>query len=84
MSSASLSCALKITAQANDTHSKSWVLGNEHHLQKKGPDCGILHKSDIICLTVGWLKDVSQTIEYVKNYDGYWTGKLFVKQVCPY
>ena len=30
---------------------------------------------------VGWLADASQTLEYGKNYDGYWTGELFVKQV---
>ena len=71
----------EMTAQANDSHEKSWVLGEEHHLRKKGPGCG-LHKSDTICSTTGWLKNGSQTLEYGKNYDGYWTGELFVKQVC--
>jgi hypothetical protein len=28
------------------------------------------------------LPEASQTLEYGKNYDGYWNGKLFVKQVC--
>jgi hypothetical protein len=70
-----------MTAQANDTHSKSWVLGDKHCLRKKGSGHGI-HKSDIICSTVGWLKDASQTLEYGKNYNGYGTGELFVKQVC--
>jgi hypothetical protein len=32
-------------------------------------------------LSDGWLKDASQTLEYGKNYEGYWTGELFVKQV---
>jgi len=31
---------------------------------------------------VGWLKNASQTLEYGKNYEGYWTGEMFVKQVC--
>src|SRR5882762_7350923 len=41
----------------------------------------VSHQSDVICLTVGWLADASQTLEYGKNYEGYWTGELFVKQV---
>ena len=68
------------TYQANDSPEKSWVLGNEHRLCKKGVGRG-LHQSDVICSTVGWLADASQTLEYGKNYDGYWTGELFVKQV---
>jgi hypothetical protein len=31
--------------------------------------------------TYGWLKGASVTMEYGKNYEGYWTGELFVKQV---
>ena len=68
------------TSQANDAPEKSWVLGDEHPLRKKGVGHG-LHQSDVICSTVGWLVDASQTLEYGKNYDGYWTGELFVKQV---
>ena len=71
----------EMTAQAHDTVSKSWVLGDQHKLQKKGVGCG-LHQSDFICSTIGWLKDASQTLEYGKSYDGYWTGEMFVKQVC--
>src|SRR5882762_11176490 len=70
----------EMTAQANDSQGKSWVLDDQHRLCKKGPGRG-LHKSDVICSTVGWLKEASQTLEYGKNYDGYWTGELFVKQV---
>jgi hypothetical protein len=70
----------EMASQTNDSHDKSWVLGDEHQLRKKGPGRG-LHQSDGICSTVGWLKEGSQTIEYGKNYDGYWTGELFVKQV---
>ena len=33
----------KMTAQANDTNAKSWVLEDQHRLQKKGVGCGI-HK----------------------------------------
>jgi hypothetical protein len=62
----------EMTAQANDIRSKTWVLGDQHHLRKKGVD--------ILCSTVGWLDEGSQT-EYGKNYEGYWTGELFIKQV---
>ena len=68
------------TSQANDSPAKAWVLRDEHHLRKKGIGHG-LHQSDVICSTVGWLANASQTLEYGKNYDGYWTGELFVKQV---
>jgi len=73
----------EMASQSNNTHNKSWVLGDEHQLQKKGPGHG-LHQSDVICSTVGWLKEGSQTLEYGKNYDGYWSGELFVKQVFKF
>ncbi|TFK32290.1 hypothetical protein BDQ12DRAFT_617331, partial [Crucibulum laeve] len=61
-------------------HKKSfWVLEGEHTLKKKGVGHG-MHQSDIICSTYGWLEKASQSLEYGKNYDGYWTGELFVKQ----
>ncbi|KAG1789801.1 uncharacterized protein HD556DRAFT_1433541 [Suillus plorans] len=66
--------------EANNSSSKSWVFGDEHCLRKKGVGCGV-HKSDVICSTTGWLKEASQTLEYGKNYEGYWTGEHFVKQV---
>jgi hypothetical protein len=66
----------EMVSQTNDSPDKSWVLGNEHQLQKKGPGRG-LHKSDRICPTVGWLKEGSQILEYGKNYNNY----CFVKQV---
>ena len=66
--------------QANDGDKEGWVLDGEQPLKKKGPDQG-LHQSDVICSIVGWLQPASQTLEYGKNYDGYWTGELFVKQV---
>jgi hypothetical protein len=68
------------TMQANDGPKEGWVLKGEQPLKKKGPGRG-LHQSDIICSPVGWLSEASQTLEYGKNYDGYWTGELFVKQV---
>jgi hypothetical protein len=70
----------EVTTQANDVKAKSWVLEDQHALQKKGAGRG-LHQSGIICSTVGWVEEASQIIEYGKNYDGYWTGELFVKQV---
>jgi len=70
------------TSQANDAPNKARVLEGQHRLRKKGVGRG-LHQSDVICSTVGWLSDASQTLEYGKNYDGYWNGELFIKQVCP-
>ncbi|KAG6873866.1 hypothetical protein C0993_001006 [Termitomyces sp. T159_Od127] len=69
----------EMTSQAHDTVSKSWVLDDQHKLRKKGVGCG-LHQSDVICSTVGWLFEASQTLEYGKNYDGYWTGDMFCTQ----
>ncbi len=70
-----------MTAQANDGKRKSWVLNNKQPLQIKGQGQGI-HQSNVIYSTVSWLSDASQSLEYGKNYDGYWTGEMFVKQVC--
>jgi hypothetical protein len=70
----------EMTSQAHDTVAKSWVFENQHALRKKGAGHG-LHQSDVICSIVGWLRDATQTLEYGKNYNGYWTGELFVKQV---
>jgi hypothetical protein len=71
----------EMTAQSNDDAKMSWVLDGEQPLKKKGVGRG-LHQSDVICSTKGWLPEASQTLEYGKNYDGYWNGELFVKQVC--
>lgn len=57
----------------------SWVWKAEQPLRKKGGGQG-LHQSDVMCSMKGWLKDVSQTLEHGKNYNGYWNGELFVKQ----
>jgi hypothetical protein len=73
----------EMTVQANDGKAKSWVLDGEHALKKKGVGRG-MHHSDVLLSTVGWLQEASQAIEYGKNYDGYWTGEMFVKQVCLY
>lgn len=70
----------EMTAQANDGKKKSWIMDGEQPLRKKGVGRGI-HQSDVICSTVGWLEEGSQTLEYGKNYEGYWTGELFVEQV---
>lgn len=68
------------TTQANDGKKKSWVHKNEHALKKKGVGRGI-HQSDVICSTIGWVEGASQSLEYGKNYEGYWNGELFVTQV---
>ncbi|KAI6002452.1 hypothetical protein F5J12DRAFT_894217 [Pisolithus orientalis] len=70
----------KMTAQANDDMGRGWIFDGEQWLHKKGVGHGV-HQSDVICLTVGWLWEASQTLEYGKNYEGYWTGELFVKQL---
>ncbi|TFY69697.1 hypothetical protein EVJ58_g265 [Rhodofomes roseus] len=67
------------TAQANDGQKWSWILDGEQPIKKKGQGRGI-HQSDFICLTYGWLASASQTMEYGKNYEGYWNGELFIKQ----
>jgi hypothetical protein len=71
----------EMTSQANDGVKRSWVLEGEHALKKKGVGRG-MHQSDVICSTFGWMEKASQSLEYGKNYEGYWTGELFVKQVC--
>jgi hypothetical protein len=71
----------EMTAQSNDGEKMSWVLDGEQPLKKKGVRRG-LYQSDVIYSTKGWLWEASQTLEYGKNYDGYWNGELFVKQVC--
>ena len=70
----------EMMVQAHDRKKKSWVMDNKHALKKKGARQG-MHHSEVICSTVGWLKEAGQDLEYGKNYDGYWPGELFVKQV---
>ncbi|KAJ7939496.1 hypothetical protein B0H13DRAFT_1587124 [Mycena leptocephala] len=57
-----------------------WIFEDQHALRKKGVGRG-LHRSDIIYSTFGHIPEAGAQIEYGKNYDGYWTGELFVKQV---
>ena len=71
------------TMQANDGEKAGWLLDGEQPLKKKGVGRE-LHQSDVICLTYGWLKGASLSLEYRKIYDGYWSGELFVKQVCNF
>jgi len=71
----------EMTAQSNDATQKSWVFDGKHKLRKKGVGQGI-HRSDVICSTVGHLADAGESLEYGKNYDGYWNGEMFIKQVC--
>ncbi|KAJ3561191.1 hypothetical protein NP233_g10346 [Leucocoprinus birnbaumii] len=68
-------------AQANDGLKEGWFLDGEQPLKKKGVGQGI-YQSDVICPTVGWIKKASETMEYGKNYEGYWNGEKFVKQLC--
>jgi hypothetical protein len=69
-----------MTTEANDADKAKWVLHGEMPIRKKGAGRGI-HRSDIICSTVGHIDDAGQGMEYGKNYEGYWDGAQFIKQV---
>ncbi|KAJ7706607.1 hypothetical protein B0H16DRAFT_1345852 [Mycena metata] len=69
-----------MTAQCNDGPKKSWVLEGEQPLRKKGVGRG-LHRSDVICSTVGYLTEAGAQLEYGKNYEGYWDGTMFMVQL---
>ena len=68
------------TNQTNDGPRQSWVYKGEYALENKGLGRG-MHQSDVICSTIGWMQEASQSLEYGKNYEGYWNGEMFVKQV---
>ena len=74
----------EMTLQANNIMPKMWVYQQQYMLRKQRPGQG-LYQSKTFNSVVGWLKGWSQTLEYGKNYEGYyWTGELFVKQVRQY
>ncbi|KZT03874.1 uncharacterized protein LAESUDRAFT_738041 [Laetiporus sulphureus 93-53] len=56
-------------SQANDGRARSWLPKGEQPLKKKGVGHG-MHQSD-----------ASQSLEYRKDYEGYWNSEKFVKQV---
>ena len=68
----------KSTCTANDGPKASWVLEGKQPILKKGAGHGS-HHSDVICSTFGWLENAGVQIKYRKNYDGFWTGALFIK-----
>ena len=70
----------EMTAQSNDMNDKEWVFDNEFKLRKKGVGRGI-HRSDVICSTCGHLSQAGESMEYGKNYEGYWNGERFCTQV---
>jgi hypothetical protein len=70
----------EMTAQSNDMNDKEWVFDNEFKLWKKGVGRGI-HWSDVICSTCGHLTVAGESMDYGKNYDGYWNGERFCTQV---
>ncbi|KAG1726480.1 hypothetical protein EDB19DRAFT_1897638 [Suillus lakei] len=72
--------SLSTASQANNDADKTWVCGDEHRLKKKGVGWGI-QQSDVICSTVGYLTEASESLEYGKNHVGYWTGEHFIKQL---
>ncbi|KAJ7346460.1 hypothetical protein DFH08DRAFT_914543 [Mycena albidolilacea] len=89
-----MSCGLKkylevelfscIGCKANNADKSKWVLKGEMPIRKKGVGHGI-HRSDIICSTVGHINDTGESMEYGKHYEGYWDGAQFIKQGhCAY
>ncbi|KAF7371832.1 hypothetical protein MVEN_00040000 [Mycena venus] len=70
----------EMTAQYNDGPTKSWVLEGEQPLRKKGVGRG-LHRSDVICSTVGYITETGEELEYGKSYEGYWDGTKFMVQL---
>ena len=60
----------KMISQANDATGKSWVMGDEHRLRKKGVGWG-LHTSGCISSTSGWLDEGCKILEYEKNHGGF-------------
>ena len=68
------------TNTANDVPKTSWVLEGEQPILKKGAGHRS-HWSDVICSTHEWLANSGVQLEYGKNYEGYWTGEMFVAQV---
>jgi hypothetical protein len=70
----------EMTAQANNADKSKWVLKGEMPIRKKGAGCRI-HHSDIICSTVGHVDDAGEGMKYGNNYEGYWDGARFIKQV---
>ncbi|KAJ7792704.1 hypothetical protein B0H14DRAFT_3562594 [Mycena olivaceomarginata] len=58
----------EMTAQANDADKSKWVLKGEMPIRKKGVGRGI-HRSDIICSTVGHIDDAEEGMEYGNNYE---------------
>ena len=70
----------EMISQAHDATAKSWVMGDEHRLRKKGVGRG-LHTSGCISALFGWLNEGCKILEYGKNHGGFWTGELLVKQV---
>ncbi|KAH8793679.1 hypothetical protein DL96DRAFT_1478969 [Flagelloscypha sp. PMI_526] len=69
----------RMTAQAHDGKKKGWVQNGEFPLRKKGAGRGI-HRSDTICPCHGHITAAGQSMEYGKNYEGYWNGEMFVNQ----
>jgi hypothetical protein len=53
---------------------------SEQPILKKGAGRGS-NQNDVICSTYGWLANAGVQLEYGKNYEGYWTGEMFVAQV---
>ncbi|KAJ7648920.1 hypothetical protein B0H17DRAFT_958733, partial [Mycena rosella] len=70
----------EMTAQANNGQKAVWIMKGEKPIRKKGVSRGV-HRSDIICSTFGHVVEAGQGIEYGKNYDSYWDGAQFIKQV---
>ena len=75
-----LCCHDEMMAWADDGRKQGWVMNGTQPLQQKCLGRG-LHQIEVTCLTVSWMKDARQCLEYGKKYDGYWSGEMFVQQV---
>lgn len=60
----------EMMAQSNNAADQYWVFEDQFKLQKKGVGHG-LHRSDMICSTVGHMVDVGESLEYGKNHKRY-------------
>jgi hypothetical protein len=72
----------EMTAQANNADKWVWCLKGEMPICKKGVGRGI-HRSDIICSTVGHIMEAGEGLEYGKNHDGYWMARSSSNRYAP-
>jgi hypothetical protein len=60
----------EMISRAHDATVKSWVMGDEHHLRKKGVGQG-LHTSSCISSTSGWLDEGCEVLDMERIMVGF-------------